>query len=474
MRRLPVPLLAILCIAALQALAWSILLPPFQGQDEAPHFAYTQRLAETGEPTWSALEDDLPLDRAYSNEVFLALEAGGFGPLARNVSMRQYGTEIDEARYRAAAGRLTDADRGNGAFTSSMRNPPLYYLYGAAAYLPLEGQDVVTRLYAMRWATIPFFLVAVLTAWLLAGEVFGRRRWLQAIAALFVALQPMLAQLAGVVNPDAAIAAIWGVGLWLAAVIVNRGVSRGLLVAAAATTIVAALAHPRAAPVAAALVAGLAARGWRATRDRPGRRRLVLAASACGTLALLAAGVLYAMRDTVGLNGARQFASYLWQFYLPRPSFMTPTLEAGWDKRDVFVDRLWSGFAQLEVNLSAGVLDAISLATMAAAVVVIVTLVARRDAVRRHIGLAIVFAVAPLVLMFSLHVAAWRDLQVQPDPIITGRYLTPLLPLAGIAVAAVAASIPRRAGVAIASVVLGLEGVVALSALGTAMVRFYA
>ena len=78
-----------------------------------------------------------------------------------------------------------------------MRNPPLYYLYEAGVYWTLAGSDVMTRVYAMRWATIPLLLIAVLMAWLLAGEVFGRRRWLQTTAALVVALQPVLSQLGG-------------------------------------------------------------------------------------------------------------------------------------------------------------------------------------------------------------------------------------------------------------------------------------
>ena len=72
-----------------------------------------------------------------------------------------------------------------------------------------------------------------------------------------------------------------------------------------------------------------------------------------------------------------------------------------------------------------------------------------------------------------LRASAWRDLPTGGDPIITGRYLTPLLPMLGVAVAAVAVSLPRRVGPAAATLVLGLEGLLALGALGAAVVRFY-
>jgi hypothetical protein len=471
-RRLPAPLLAVLCIAAVQALAWSVLLPAFQGQDEAPHFAYTQRLVETGKPTWSALET-LPRSNSYSTEVSRALVLTGHGPLRLNLSMRPYAAQIDEDRWRAFATRLSGKDRADGTYTSSMRNPPLYYMYEGIAYAPLRNADLFTRLYAMRWLTIPFFLFAVLSAWLLAGEVFGRRRWLQATAALVVALQPMLAQLGGVVNPDAAIAALWGLGLWLAAVIVNRGVTGHRLVAAGAIAVGSVLVQARAAPVILALATALAVRGWRWTAGRRRERRLLVGAIAGGTLAVVAGGVWYALRGEVTVDRVREMASYIWQFYLPRPSFMEPTLVPEWGVGEVFVERVWSGMAQLDVYLAPGVLDAVSIATIASAVIVLATLVIRRDATRRRAGLLAVFVVALVGLMYSLHVAAWRDLPTGGDPIITGRYLTPLLPMLGVAVAAVAVSLPRRVGPAAATLVLGLEGLLALGALGAAVVRFY-
>ena len=35
-------------IALLNALAWSIITPPFQGKDEVDNFAYVEQIAETG------------------------------------------------------------------------------------------------------------------------------------------------------------------------------------------------------------------------------------------------------------------------------------------------------------------------------------------------------------------------------------------------------------------------------------------
>jgi hypothetical protein len=457
-----------------QALAWSVLLPAFQGQDEADHFAYVQRVVETGKPTWSALETLPRRGDAFSREQITAMQYGSFGPLSANVQMRPYGTELDEDRYEDRLSGLTDRDRESNRYVAAMRNPPAYYLYEVAVYAPLQNTSLMTRQYVMRWSTIPFFLVAVWMAWLLAGEVFGRRRWLQSVTALFVALQPMLAQLGGIVNPDAAIAALFGVALWLSAVIVRRGATRPRVVAAAATGVAALLTHPRAAPVVMILLAALAVRAVRWSRERPGARRPVVTGIVAGTTLLVAAHVWFAIRGEVSVNRVREFASYLWQFYLPKPPFMNTTVRDDWGVRDVFVDRLWSYYLKFDIELAPGILDAIATATMIGAVLVVATMIWRRDAVRRRLGLAVVLGVAVVAQLLVLHAGAWRELLIGTDPILTGRYLTPLLPIAGLSVAAVAGSLPRRIGPGAATVVLGLEALVALAAFGAAVVRFHA
>lgn len=476
MRRVPPPLRLIMLLALVQGFAWACVLPAFQGQDEPPHFAYTQRMVELGKPTWSTLETipQGPGTQAYSTEVFRAQGWSALGPLALNVDMKPYTERIDERRWRTEERRLTDADREDGMYTSAMRNPPLYYVYEAAVYAPLQDAPFFTRWFAMRLATLPFLLVAVVAAWLLAGEVFGRRRWLQAVTALTVGLQPMLAQLGGVINPDAMIAAVWGLGLYLAARIVNRGLTRAHVLWGVALFAGAVLTHPRAMAVAAPLVLAALWRLWPHVRARGiGAVRAAQAVGVGAVLVLAAGSVWYALVGEVSVARTREFGSYLWQFYLPRPGFMEAAPVADWGARDVFVDRLWSGFALLEVNLAPGVLDAVAVATILGGLALLATFAVRRAEVRRHLGLVVVLGVALPALMWSLHVAAWRDLPLYGDPIITGRYLTPLLPLAGLAVATVAASLPRRIGPAAAMAVLGLEVLLALSALGTAVVRFY-
>src|SRR4051812_41766537 len=51
-RRVGLPLLLLLVAATIEAFAWTIALPPLEGPDEIGHFAYTQRIVETGSIPW--------------------------------------------------------------------------------------------------------------------------------------------------------------------------------------------------------------------------------------------------------------------------------------------------------------------------------------------------------------------------------------------------------------------------------------
>lgn len=465
----------LLVIAFIQAFAWAVVLPAFEAPDEESHFGDVQRTVETRSVNWSAIGTAPPWT-SFSTEEIDARGYSSVSALAFNPAMRPWVTPVDEQRWESIAADLRDAQRSDGGYTAAMTNPPLYYLYEALFYAPLEHSDIFTRVFVMRLGTIPFLLVAVLAAWLLAGEVFGRRRWLQTLTAGVVALQPMLAQLSGIVDPDAMIAAEFTVALWLAAVVVNRGLTRWRIAASLGLIVAAALTHGRALPVAIPLVLAVAIRWWPAAVRRGRKAR---AAAIGGAWLTVLAGVFvslhYTLHGDVTADRTRQFASYLWQFYLPRPSFMMPSPGPKWGVRDVFVDRFWSSFGQLDVTLAPGLLHWVARATvlfvLAATIAVLVAVVRRRAPQVR--ALALLVAVSALALVWSLHVAAWHDLPISGDPILTGRYIVPLLPVAGLGLAAIAVTLPRRVGAAVGVLVLGAELVMALSALGATVVRFY-
>jgi hypothetical protein len=177
-----------------------------------------------------------------------------------------------------------------------------------------------------------------------------------------------------------------------------------------------------------------------------------------------------------GQGNTRQFLSYVWQFYLPRLSFLTPKIgPPHYGVREAFTERLFGGFAQLEVVQPPDVAAALYWLCLAGLVALIVVLVVRRGAVRRHGAEAVVLGAAVVAMVLGLHLAAYRAMLSTPgDPIITARYILPLLPLLGTAIALVDRALPRRAAGAFCGLVLAGGVALQLESVGLLLERFYA
>jgi hypothetical protein len=168
----------------------------------------------------------------------------------------------------------------------------------------------------------------------------------------------------------------------------------------------------------------------------------------------------------------REFASYVWQFYLPKLPFMSPAIGPDYGARTAYVETFYGVFASLEVRWRPAVYDVLaglSLAGLAA-----LAAVAIRARGRFRTDVALMVAAIPLTLIAALHFAAYRNLQIDPDdPIIVGRYLFGLLPLFGVAIAAVVRALPRGPSLALGTTLLLTGALLGLSGLGMTAVRFY-
>jgi hypothetical protein len=95
-RTVPRPIAALLVVAAIEVVAWSLVMPPFQGPDEMAHFAYVQHLAETGEapdPTGGG-------GRNISTEQAEAIRWENLHALVGVLGMRPGWAEAEERRWR--------------------------------------------------------------------------------------------------------------------------------------------------------------------------------------------------------------------------------------------------------------------------------------------------------------------------------------------------------------------------------------
>jgi hypothetical protein len=472
-RRVPAPLAILLAVATVQFLAWMLVLPALQAPDEAEHFAYVQRLVETGQRP--------PRDgdgRPRSPELDTARIDAGLTPLEGNLSARPYWTELDErvwhARDAALGPHARDARTGP---ISTARNPPGYYAYEGIAYAAASGGSFFDRLYAMRLANLPLYLLTIVMTWVLAGMLLGEARWPRTVATGVVALHPQLVAICAGVSPDSMLTAIWSVFLVVAVRTLRRGLTWPAAAGLAALAVASVVTHPRGAPLAivALLVVALALR--RRIAGRVPGWAVALAATAALALVLVAlvagAGVLRGTGE--GGFSVREFASYVWQFYLPKLPFMAPALGPGFGARTAYVDTFYGAFASLEVRWPAFVYDVLAAATVAGLVAVAAVAVRARDRLRAHLDVAVLLVAAPLTLIAALHFAAYRSLRIDPtDPVIVGRYLLPLIALFGVAIAAVVRALPARLAVATGTTVLFGAALLGVAGLGETAVRFYA
>lgn len=476
----PAPLGLLLAAVLLVGLAWALLVPPWQSPDEQWHFAYAQTVAEHGRLP------DAGNSNSFSTEQLVAARRSRADRMPFKPEVKAPWDTGQYDAWRRANRRLGPgaADDGGGV-NNAASNPPLFYVVEAFPYA-VAGGDVFDRLYAMRLVSVLFLLVAVTATWLLAGELFGRSRPLQLAAAAVVGFQPMAAFMAGSVNPDSLLLALWSLALWLGVRILRHGVTTrsalALVLVAGAAVLTKATGYLLV--IAAAVVIG--SQIWR--QRSWGTRGLVAVGAACLLVAALPFAVaelagrtaLNQVGNTTGQNvslfhfPASYLGSYLWQFYLPRPSFLT-VLPGGIDHEygfDVVFRGGWALFGWKDVRLSNTVYSALLYVSIAVVVAAVAAVVTRRVRIDRAAAAFLLLVSVGLVL--ALHWVEFRFVVERGESFLQGRYLLPLLPVGACALAAALTLLRFRARVA--GVALALAALVALQVVSLAAVleRFYA
>src|SRR4051794_38463440 len=195
----PVPLCLIRAVAALELICWVAFAPPWQAPDEPAHFAYAQHFAEIGHAPTKAF----PKTGAGSESTQQGSAEVWFN---LRTTLGQAGSKplwdpIDLETWRAQEKALPPTARADGYGPNAIaQNPPLYYAYESAPYKAVGAGHILTTVFWMRlWSGI-LFILTVLFTWLAAGELLGRRRWLQTLAAGSVALLPQVAYMGSVIN----------------------------------------------------------------------------------------------------------------------------------------------------------------------------------------------------------------------------------------------------------------------------------
>jgi 4-amino-4-deoxy-L-arabinose transferase-like glycosyltransferase len=471
--RAPAPLEALVGAVVILGLAWSLLMPAGQAPDEPSHLAYVQVLAErlrTPEP------DYIPRrEQGYSTEQRLARDRAREQWQYAEPEVKSVWTPNTERRWRAEEARLgPDARSDGGGPNSAAGNPPLYYAYEALAY-HAAGGTWLDRLFAMRIWSALLLVGGVVATWLLAGELTGRNRVAQLVAAGVVGLQPMASFITASVNPDAGLIPLWALAFWLSVRVLHGPASRRLVAALLATTALALLTKASALALLPPVAFVLAVVARRTLRGRRVHRGWLTAfaggAVLLGLAAVAASGRLgNALRfrpgDVVG------FADYMWQAYLPNLPFQTPIPNlAAAEGYEIWIRTGWAAFGWLEIQFPDPVywlLFAVSAGLVAAG-----ALAVWRRRFEVDGAVVVFFAIAVVGFVLGLHWAEYRQFAAEGESFIQGRYLLPLLPLGGILTAAALANLPARWRDLGAAAVLGGLFALQVFSLGLVAVRFY-
>jgi 4-amino-4-deoxy-L-arabinose transferase-like glycosyltransferase len=480
------PALAILLVvAAVHGTAWAVVTAPWNGPDEIQHFAYAEHIAQTGQAPQRSEGSSSFGSGSESTAENIALVKLNLFSIRLQPSGKPSYSALD--RTQRELGRLPDSAYKNGSGPNSAAHyPPLYYAYEAVVYKLTPTHSELTRLFVMRLATVPLFVVTVALTWLIATELLAVA-WARTLATALVALQPKLAFGAGIVNPDLMLVAASTGALLAALRMVRRGPHARSVIALAVCAAAGVLTHPRGYFLLPFALIALAIAAW---RFRPSLRQAIpWGVAALGTMVMsVVIALLWVRGHTHGAAGSggsgnppltglnpRQFLSYVWQFYLPRLTFMDPKIGPSfYGYRQVYIESFFGNFGSFSVNYRPIYYDGLQVLAGLGVAALYTTAVARWRTLIANWPAVVVSATFFVGLMALLHLVSYSSLRISTDVVITGRYLLPAIALYGCAAAWVCSSLPRRLGLPLGGVLLGLSALLAVGAVGLSLGRFYA
>jgi 4-amino-4-deoxy-L-arabinose transferase-like glycosyltransferase len=464
--RVPAAAWACALIAFLNASAWSLITPPFQGKDEVDHFAYVERLAETGTLPKGGNERE-----PYSPQESLLLRGLHYYEVRFSPSTHAISSAAEQRTLTddVDAGLSRKGPEGAGVATSE---PPLYYALQVIPYA-LGGGNTLVQLQLMRLLGALFGALTALLVFLFLREVLPGVPWAGTVGGLCVALQPLLGFMSGSVNPDSLLYTVAaGVFLCLARAF-RRGFTRrlavvlGLLVAAGFLTKLNFLG------LAFGVFAGLVVLCLREVRSR-GWEALWLFAIAGGIG--VAPVALYVLRNVFsghpalgaasgvgGVLAAKSLfneISYVWEIYLPRLPGMVHYFRGLATYKDIWFDRSVGLYGWMDTMFPTWVDNVALVPAGALALLCGRELFVRREALRARqaelcVYTAMTVGVLVLIGLSSYHTDVVEHELAFGEP----RYLLPMIPLLGAVIVLAVRGAGRRwapaAGAAIVLLFLG-------------------
>jgi predicted membrane protein DUF2142 len=463
LRRLPRAAWICALVAFLNAACWSVISPPFENPDEPSHFAYVQRLAETGKLPASSAERFPPAEYTILNDLHYAQVR--FHPEQGTIS-----TAAEQRKLENDLAKPLARSNEEGATGVSASQPPLYYALETIPYGLASAGSLLDQVALMRLLSALMGGLTALFAFLFLREALPGAGWAWTVGGLGVALAPLLGQMSGAVNPDAMLFAVSAALFYCLARGFRRGITPrlaaaiGVVLGVGVTTKLNFIGL-----VPGAILGVLMLCATEAFRSRRSAYRCLALALGIGASPILLYGMvnLLAGHPVSGsLSALITFTSrggsildeisYIWQFYLPRLPGMSHYFHGILTTRVFWFDGLVGEYGWLDAMFPNWVYNVALIPAGLLAVLFARALIVYRGALAtRALELAVYLTMGLGLLIL---IGADDYVHKLPGEYAEPRYVLPLLVLWGAALALAARGAGRRwgpiAGVAIVSVVL--------------------
>jgi hypothetical protein len=449
LRRVPRAAWVCALVAIVNAACWSVISPPFQVPDEPSHFAYVQRLAETGSlPTGST--------ETFPNAEVVALNDLHYPEVRERPAVDTISTAAEQRKLEHdLAHPYSRTGSGDAGVAGS--EPPLYYALETIPYGLGSGGTVLDRLALMRLLSALMGGITALFVYLFLREALPGARWAWTVGGLGVALAPLLGIMSGAVNPDAQLFAVSAALFYCLARGFRRGLTPRLAIALGAVLAIGFMTKLNFLGLLPGGIIGLialCAREARTSRRSAYRcLRLALSVGASPILLYIVLNVLSG-RPAVGtLGSAISFTdkrgsilheiSYVWQFYLPRLPGMKSYLHGFPTTRIFWFDGLVGLYGWLDTTFPNWVYNAALIPAALLAVLFVRALVISRGALRARLTELFTYIAMSCGVLFIIGADDYLHV---PGSYAEPRYVLPMLALWGAVLALAARGAGRRWG----------------------------
>jgi 4-amino-4-deoxy-L-arabinose transferase-like glycosyltransferase len=462
--RVPTAAWACALLAFLNAACWSVITPPFLAIDEPDHFAYVQRLMETGRlPASNSSQRSQEEEKALEDLDYSQVRFHPAGhPIFSPVEQETLSNDLNGSLSRVGPG-------GAGVAASE---PPLYYALAGIPYeLGSEG-SILERLALMRLLSALLAGITALFVYLFLREALPRVPWAWTVGGVGVALAPLLGFASSTVNPDALLFTISAAVFYCLARAFRRGLTTPLALIVGCLTAAGLATKLNFVGMAPGVAIGLIFLSWREARTAGPR---VYRNTLAPALAIaVAPGVLYGLVNILsnhltfgglsggagGLTSNRHSISgaltYIWQFYLPRLPFMHNDFPGLFTTRQIWFRNVIGLYGWGDTPFPAWVyglalvLVAMILALCARA------LVLTRASLRSRLPELLTYACIALGLLLLVGASGYLAFPSSAAEFSDARYLLPLVVLWGSILTLAARGAGRRWGPVVGALIVVL------------------